>query len=405
MPHFGLAITSTSTPKGNADEKNKNFGVTISDQISENCNNITLHQCYIYTELDASYRNARQWGSILTGIKIYGTYNRIINCHVLNGGGIQIGFHAYYTHVSGCVVENFPTDGAGIKCNYVIFENNYIYGQRKINGNHNDLCQAWASTGVIFRNNFLIAYVDPNQNFLAKPGISDVHGLASYDGLKTDWLITNNVVMVDHPKGICMFAYKNISIINNTVCRRGKLTFYPDVPGITLFPSKSGAKSSGCILINNLVEGLYKDSGVSVDKNNVLIKSLDDTFVNKDSIDMHLKKQIIGLSSHPSAIIPSTDIEGYPRNTESTYDVGAFEYHKINPVKFIERQINDIVVCDAGLQLSWSILPTDTFSYEIKKNGTRIAIIRTGITTFMYLTTSVLSTDKYTVASIPMISY
>jgi hypothetical protein len=418
-----LVITAQATPAGHPDQDIKRRGIDISTQTEENCSYITVRDTSLYTQQDASTRTEAQWKTSSTGIRVFATNYSIINCHIYNGGGLQLGFHSNMGRVMNCVIENFASDGSGLKASNVLFSGNCIYGSHKVSGNHNDLFQCWAARNIVFKNNFLAAYVNPKQGFLNKPGISDCQGMGCFDGWKQNWLIQGNVVKVDHPIGIWHLGVKpDFVVVNNTVIRCGKsLAIRNRPPCIHIAATKSGAASSGAIVANNLCENYELTSGIALNKNNLTVTSIPATFVNADANDLRLRAGSPaigkGTAALPSHALPTTDMLGNPFiNSAGRVDCGAFaaastastEPWIMKPQQPPARgNVSVVFVRGLGVDISWSPRAGDK-SFVIMFDGRKIGTVRTGLGAFLWLMPDLAeapAATRFTVHAVSTASY
>lgn len=421
-----LTITALATPAGHPDKAVTRRGVDISTQTAENCSYITLRNLSVYTAQDSSNRTAAQWTAASGGIAVFATNYSILGCHVYNGGGIQLGFHSTPGRVMDCVFENFCSDGSGLKCSGVLFANNCIYGSHKVNGNHNDLFQSWAAKNVVFKNNFLAAYVNPKQPWLWKtsPSISDCQGMGGYDGWKENWLIVGNVVKVDHPIGIWHLGTKGMTIVHNTVVRCGTtLAITSRPPCIHVDTSKSGAASSNVVVANNLCENYELNSGIVFNKSNAKIKvstGFTDTFMNWAKNDLRLKPTATYAVGTGTVSVPGhvsdADMAGTPYVAPSTgkvdcgaYAVGTASASKpawaMFPSQPAGRTVTAVTpVSGLGVDITWTAVAGDK-CYVVEYGGQKIGTIRTGLTTYFWLNAAAQPASGYTVRAVSSVSY
>jgi len=252
----GLTVSTSTTPSGHADAAVAISGVTIGTQAVETSHYNTIQFCNLYTVQDSSAFTAKNWASAKAGITVSGTNNVIRGNHLYNGGGIQILFHANNTYVGYNTVENVGSDCFGLRGNFCTIEFNLFRNTHKVDANHNDLFQAWGSTGNIVRNNDLRAYTDPHQPFISDgksspTGISITQGIGMFDGTFKNWTIENNVIRVDHTIGIWILGPEGCTIRNNTIFRCGaKVWSSKNPPGIRIAAGKTGRAAK-----NNIVTG------------------------------------------------------------------------------------------------------------------------------------------------------
>jgi hypothetical protein len=213
-------------------------GITISSQALQDCSDITLLRVTQLCGQSSGTWTPAQWVRARNagGVHIFGTHITLESCHVFNAAGVYINYHATNATVRNCIIENFSSDAMNIKASNATIEHTIIVGAHKVDGNHNDLCQGWASSNVVFRGNKLIAYRGPPGPLTAR----DVQGLGAYDGWKKGWIVTDNLVATDHPIGIWLQGDDACIVGNNTVLRCGASLFFASQPtSILVGPSKS----------------------------------------------------------------------------------------------------------------------------------------------------------------------
>ena len=102
----------------------------------------------------------------------------------------------------------------------------------------------------MLRGNTIINNEDPNQ-----PHRGTLQGIGCFDGMFVDWIIENNVIVVDHYHGITLGGARGCRIVNNTVIDPNDQR--PGPAALRVGKHKRGMTSSGCTVRNNLVSALY----------------------------------------------------------------------------------------------------------------------------------------------------
>jgi len=182
--------------------------------------------------------------------------------------------------------------------------------------------------GVTVSANTFIENEDPN-----RPVRCRLEGIGLFDGTYVDWVIENNVVIVDHWHGITVMGGRNVRIVNNTVidARRGE----PGPPWITITSHKLGQPSRDSFIINNLSTRLdpksarggtfsYSRPGVTV-RNNIRVVDPPAYFRDPATGELRLKPGSLPIDAGTSDMAPATDIAGVPRPRGKAVDVGAYE--------------------------------------------------------------------------------
>lgn len=248
----GITVSYSLVPEGHPDSEVPGRGIRINKGAEYN----TIEDCYLYASQDTSDWNSTHWRNRLqSGIKIEkGARNIIRGNHMYNAGKIGILFSSPGNYIGYNTVENFASDGFGIKGSSTVAEHNLIMNSHKVTGNHNDLCQAYGS-GTLFRFNELRAFSNPKQPFLG----SDVQGLGMFDGQKKKWVIQGNLIRVSHKIGIWALAdVTNFIIKDNIVASingKGRPTIAIKKANTGRWPRKSGKTPKGVTATGNKAGG------------------------------------------------------------------------------------------------------------------------------------------------------
>jgi chitodextrinase len=370
-------------------------GVAIDVLDNEKSQNSTFENCYLPTG----------------GFQVYSSNTTLRGNHI-RGSGILFDFHANSGLVSGNTIEDFYSDGIHNKANNGLWENNVVMNSHKIDGNHNDLFQSLASSGNVLRGNEFRAYSDPNQADLIEPGVSDVQGIGLFDGWYEDWIIENNVVLVDHPIGIWIQGAQGCVIKNNTVARCGQNSLFASrFPNIRIATKKSGAVSTNNVVINNASERYELDdvidnagTSLGIIMNNVVVSksAFTNTYLNWGKKDLHVKSGASIINAGISTNTPPTiDADGNARPFNSAWDCGAYEFGYAPSSADTEVPsppvcIDASIVPGYGVDLHW--LPsTDNrkvTGYDVFRNGLPVGRTRAGTN---YLDVNADTTGSYTV--------
>jgi parallel beta-helix repeat protein len=142
-----------------------------------------------------------------------------------------------------------------------------------------------------------------------------------------DWIVENNVVVVDHYHGITLGGARNCRIVNNTVLDPNDRR--PGPAAIRIGRHKNGTPSSGCTVRNNLASALHVDSGreMTVD-HNLIVDDPAAIFVDSANRDLRLRAGSPAVDAGAHELAPKTDITGVQRPQGQGVDVGAFEYRE-----------------------------------------------------------------------------
>jgi hypothetical protein len=249
-----------------------------------------------------------------------GNYLKNVNFGISSSGDSSI--------IRNNTIENFAGDGLRGLGNYSLFEYNTVKNCYDVNENHDDGFQSWSVgengvgtgvvRGVILRGNVIINYEDPNQPFRGP-----LQGIGCFDGMFADWIVENNIIMVDHWHGITFMGTENMRVINNTVIDLNDES--PGPPWINVTAHKDGRPPINNVVRNNLSTRIvYSDEGVIYD-HNVLVDDYESFFVDYSGRDLHLQQNCEAVGAGSTEDAPITDQEGNLRISDSM-DAGALAY-------------------------------------------------------------------------------
>ena len=221
-------------------------------------------------------------------------------------------------------ITNFSGDGVRVSGSYIRVEYNTIKNAYAVDANHDDGIQSFTTGGLtvdnnIIRGNIIINYEDPNQ-----PLLGDLQGIGCFDGPYHNWVVENNLIIVNHWHGISFYGAYDCKIINNTV-----LDPTPQVaPGGSWIKvtDNNGIPSSGCIVKNNVANSYDVDGEES---NNYVLNTqaeYAENFVDFANYDFHLLGESVLVDAGDAAMTPEFDLELAPRISGNFPDIGAYEY-------------------------------------------------------------------------------
>ena len=383
-------------------------GITISTQALEDCSDIVLDSVTQLCGQSSAGWSVAQWIRARSsgGIHIYGRNITVRNCHVYNAAGVYINFHSTGATIHKTIIENFCSDAMNIKASRARVEQCIIVGSLKVDGNHNDLCQAWDSSDVVFKGNRLVAYRGAPGPFTAR----DVQGLGAFDGWKRGWEVTNNLVATDHPIGIWIQGDDKCIVGNNTVIRCGPALWFARQPtSILLGPHKSGAVKGGSQVYNNLAEAYRLTGSGALARANQVLKpgAMATTFVAAP-IDVHLRDTAAaargtGSGAAIATAPPSVDADGVPRPTSGAVDAGCLQfsaaYTPPRPTPFFPTT-SIVAVPGLGYDVAWAPLGPYRSIQICIAGGPAVALCRTGRTCFFVFDPSVTSSSRKPVLTV-----
>lgn len=307
---------------------------------------IKIQNTTIFTKEDITAWSKTDWISkVSNGVIFQGTFCSIENSTVKNiRTGIQ--FEGDNCTASNNKIKNFAGDGMRGLADYGTFEYNVVQDNYVIDTNHDDGFQSWTDEGgvgkgtisnIVLRGNIIINYTDSNRDFLGP-----LQGIFGTDGMFDNFVIENNIVLVDQWHGISLYGAKNCKIINNTVIDIYFGVTYPDHPDsnyrgplgpawIKIASHKDGTLSKENIVRNNIANQIITEQGSGVQDHNLILNGsgsveYEKNFVNWKAFDVHLLQNSAAVDQGSENKAPSIDADGNSRPAGNAFDIGAYEY-------------------------------------------------------------------------------
>ncbi len=289
--------------------------------------NIKIENCHVYSTTEP-WTTAEDWvNKVSSGIYTSRGTNMIeVNNNVVENIRFGIGISGDYENISGNIIKNFSGDGIRIIGSNSVVEKNIIKNCYDVDNNHDDGIQSFTTGGYIadnniIRQNIILNYEDPNQPLLGR-----LQGIGCFDGPYNNWIVENNLVVVDHWHGISLYSAINCSVINNTVLDPEPSS---DVgPSWIAVRDEGDLLSSDCTVKNNVANTISVTENTTV-SNNTELQMLTDysaNFVDYSTFDFHLLETSQLIDSADNTIAPNIDLDGNERPSGSLPDIGAYEY-------------------------------------------------------------------------------
>jgi hypothetical protein len=291
---------------------------------------ITVENCVLCSAEDTAAWSVDDWNTrSCNAIQVDGTRMTVRRNRLKNvDHGISVA--ASHSLIEHNTIENFAGDGLRGLGDHSVFQYNVVKNCYDVNANHDDGFQSYSRgpngvgtgevVGVVLRGNTIINSEDPNQ-----PHRGALQGIGCFDGMFVDWVIENNVIIVDHYHGITLGGARGCRIVNNTVIDPNDQR--PGPAAIRVDKHKNGTPSSNCTVRNNLVSAIHVQSGEAMtEDHNLIVKDPSAFFVDAAKRDFRLKQGSPAIDAGSDRLAPKTDINQNPRPQGKAVDVSAHEF-------------------------------------------------------------------------------
>ncbi len=334
-----------------------------------NCSNITIVNCTITSNLSTSNWTRNDWrNKTNNGIFAKGTGHKF-NYNTIKNVAIGLTMLSDFSQFIGNTIQYFTIDGIrglGSDCLYAnnVIKDNvsvYYYAENHYDGFQSYSCCPVGSgtvSNVIIRGNKFINTTDFNRNFNCP-----MRGIGCFDGMYNNWVIENNVIIVDHYHGITLSGATNCTIRNNTIIDPYDVTPQdPNEPNqwnnpgpawIRITAHKTdggvfdGTPSTNNTIINNLVSVMNNDNGIGLMSNNILMGNsfnYSNYFADVSAFDLHLTATSTVVDAGTNVNAPPVDFDNISRPQGAFVDVGAFEYIDNQNTEIEEGEMTGLVI-------------------------------------------------------------
>ncbi len=295
------------------------------------CSFIVMESCEVYST-ETPWTSAEEWVSHAASGILVKALSVMIRGNLVRNIDMGIQVLGNYCTARDNTVANFSGDGMRLLGSWNLFEGNTIKNCYDVDDNHDDGIQSYTTGGLIVdhnivRGNIILNYEDP-----AQPLRGPLQGIGCFDGFYNDWLVENNLIVVDHWHGITFMGARDCRIINNTVLDPTPLVT-PGPSWISVGDSKGGEKSTGCMVKNNVANQFIVDGDTS---HNFVLKTpsaYDENFVNLRKWNFHLRPTSPLIDAADAESSPAVDLDGTPRPQGIGPDIGCYEFRFISGVE------------------------------------------------------------------------
>ena len=303
------------------------YDPTYLIHIQSDSDDIVIEDNDLYYNQDSSGWTASDWIARTQRYALFteGTNITIRNNHLKN---VRFGIvvRGRHTLIESNIIENIGGDGISVNTSDVTIRYNTLKNFHDVDENHDDAIQFHRGgelsipiENIIVRGNLIIG-VEPHATH---PLSKSPQGICGFDkgvtGFLTNFVVENNVVLVQQGHGISIYGATNSRIVNNT-------TFDP----LGEYRAHIHLENRGqdTLVRNNIASGYtIGGTGMTTDHN----IDIDDygpgiLFVDYQNYDVRHRKGSPAINAGSSAQAPDTDINGVSRPQGSGYDIGAYEY-------------------------------------------------------------------------------
>ncbi|WP_419810557.1 hypothetical protein [Bacterioplanoides sp.] len=283
--------------------------------------NVVFEENTVYSSPDISGWSQNDWlEKAKSGIYL-DAFNSIARNNKVSG--IRFGIAAISDNVlvEGNEILNFSGDGIRGLGNDSRYIGNFIANGFKVDDNHDDGFQSWTHDGtpvenvIVDGNRVFYNYNHPNLSL-----ISDIQGIGNFDGFSKNWVVRNNLVVINHWNGISFYGAEDVEIYHNTVVDGDDDSTM--IPRILVHDHKDGTPSEDIEIINNISRVSMASSDIKA-KGNIEVDSKSALFLDHENHDYTPRINTLANNSGEPIYSGTTDING--RERACSPEIGAFE--------------------------------------------------------------------------------
>jgi hypothetical protein len=233
-------------------------------------------------------------------------------------------------------IVNIAEDGIIGGANNIVIQYNTLKNFYKVNSNHDDGIQFHRGhnpdripmENVVIRGNVIISH-DPDIN---NPLVGSPMGINGTDpGMYVNWLVENNVVLVQAYVGLSVSGAIDSTIVNN-------ISFDPTEQFYAWISMEGTGVNT--IVRNNMSRQFFLGGENITASHNLDIDNYDpdELFVDYQNHDLRHNRTSPAVDAGTSESAPDKDIKGIPRPVGLGYDIGAYEilHSDINNNGFVD---------------------------------------------------------------------
>jgi len=328
--------------------------------IQSGCDEIIIEDNDLFYSRNTSGWSADDWNSSSGHIAILCQgRNTVIRGNRLKNVNFGISISGPGSLVEYNTIENIAGDGMIGGANNVTIQYNVIKNFYKVNANHDDGIQFYRPgndptplENLVIRGNLIMSH-EPNADY---PLMTSPQGICGFvreneRGYFRNFLIENNIVLLQHWHGISLYGALDSRIINNIAC---------DPTGE--YPTWISLNNWGtnCVVRNNMASNYIVDGDNVTADHNIDIEDhgLGALFADYHSYDLRHRQGSPAIDAGSGESAPNIDFNRASRPQGSGYDIGAYEYGSSTPLDIVLGDVTEngeVSSYDASLTAQYSI--------------------------------------------------